>query len=88
MLPEGSRATSVKAVAADPTGLIPKEKQGQTGRIGISATEDKVVQNVVREVLEAIYAAPGEAWCFQQVKILHRKGESHPTGNRALDSWR
>lgn len=34
---------------------IPKEKQGQTRPIGISVTEDKVVQNVVREVLEAIY---------------------------------
>lgn len=34
---------------------IPKEKQGQTRPIGISATEDKVVQNAVREVLGAIY---------------------------------
>ena len=34
---------------------IPKEKQGQSRPIGISATEDKVVQNAVREVLEAVY---------------------------------
>jgi RNA-directed DNA polymerase len=30
---------------------IPKEKKGQTRPIGISATEDKVVQNALREVL-------------------------------------
>jgi RNA-directed DNA polymerase len=34
---------------------IPKEKKGQTRPIGVSATEDKVVQSAVREVLEAIY---------------------------------
>jgi RNA-directed DNA polymerase len=34
---------------------IPKEKKGQTRPIGISATEDKVVQSALREVLEAIY---------------------------------
>ena len=34
---------------------IPKEKKGQTRPIGISATEDKVVQNALREVLEAVY---------------------------------
>jgi RNA-directed DNA polymerase len=34
---------------------IPKEKSGQTRPIGISATEDKVVQSALREVLEAIY---------------------------------
>jgi len=33
---------------------IPKEK-GKTRPIGISATEDKVVQNALREVLEAVY---------------------------------
>ena len=33
---------------------IPKEK-GKSRPIGISATEDKVVQNALREVLEAIY---------------------------------
>ena len=56
--------------------------------LGVAALEDKIVQRAVAEVLNAIFGAPGEAWCFQQVKILHRKGESHPTGNRALDSWR
>jgi hypothetical protein len=34
---------------------IPKEKKGQTRPIGISATEDKVVQSALREVLESIY---------------------------------
>jgi len=34
---------------------IPKEKKGQTRPIGVSATEDKVVQSAVREVLQAIY---------------------------------
>ena len=34
---------------------IPKEKPGQTRPIGISTTEDKVVQNALREVLEAVY---------------------------------
>jgi RNA-directed DNA polymerase len=34
---------------------IPKEKKGQTRPIGISATEDKVVQNALREVLEGVY---------------------------------
>jgi hypothetical protein len=38
--------------------------------------------------MEPIFGAPGEAWRFQRVKIPHRQGESHPTGNRALDSWR
>jgi RNA-directed DNA polymerase len=67
---------------------IPKEKSGQTRPIGISATEDKVVQSALREVLEAIYGAPGKAWRFQWVKIPHRQGASHPTGNRALGLWR
>jgi group II intron reverse transcriptase/maturase len=34
---------------------IPKEKQGQTRPIGISTTEDKVVQNALRGVLEAVF---------------------------------
>jgi hypothetical protein len=34
---------------------IPKEKHGQRRPIGISTTEDKVVQSAVREVSEAIY---------------------------------
>ena len=56
--------------------------------LGVAALEDKIVQRAAVEVLNAIYGAPGEAWCFQRVKIPHRKGTSHPTGNRALDSWR
>jgi group II intron reverse transcriptase/maturase len=34
---------------------IPKERKGQTRPIGISTTEDKVVQSALREVLEVIY---------------------------------
>src|SRR5882724_13605032 len=34
---------------------IPKEKKGQTRPIGISATEDKVVQSALRAVLEVVY---------------------------------
>lgn len=56
--------------------------------LGDAALEDKIVQRAVVEVLNAIFGAPGEAWCFQRVKIPHRKGASHLTGNRALDSWR
>ncbi len=38
--------------------------------------------------LKTIYGAPGEAWRFQRVRIPHRQGDSHPTGNRALGLWR
>ncbi len=38
--------------------------------------------------LNNIAGAPGKAWRFQRVKILHRQGASHPTGNRALGLWR
>jgi RNA-directed DNA polymerase len=34
---------------------IPKERTGQTRPIGISTTEDKVVQSALRAVLEAVY---------------------------------
>jgi group II intron reverse transcriptase/maturase len=34
---------------------IPKDKPGQTRPIGVSATEDKVVQSALREVLEAVF---------------------------------
>jgi retron-type reverse transcriptase len=66
---------------------IPKS-DGRQRPLGIASLEDKILQRAVVEVLNAIYGAPGEAWCFQRVKIPHRKGASHPTGNRALDSWR
>ena len=56
--------------------------------LGIPSFEEKVAQRAIVMLLEPIYGAPGEAWCFQRVKIPHRKGASHPTGNRALDSWR
>jgi RNA-directed DNA polymerase len=38
---------------------IPKEK-GKTRPLGISSTEDKIVQQALREVLEPIYGAPGD----------------------------
>jgi hypothetical protein len=38
--------------------------------------------------LNNIVGAPGKVWRFQRVKIPHRQGASHPTGNRALGLWR
>jgi IS6 family transposase len=38
--------------------------------------------------LNNIIGAPGKVWRFQRVKIPHRQGASHPTGNRALGLWR
>src|SRR5450631_4716951 len=62
---------------------IDKAGGGQRG-LGIPSFEDKVAQRAIVMLLEPIYGAPGEAWRFQRVKIPHRKGGSHPTGNRAL----
>jgi RNA-directed DNA polymerase len=64
------------------------KSDGSKRALGIPSFEDKVVQRAIVMLLEPIYGAPGEAWRFQRVKIPHRQGESHPTGNRALDSWR
>src|ERR1017187_5624077 len=66
---------------------IPKP-DGRQRPLGIAALEDKVLQRAVVAVLNAIYGAPGEAWRFQRVRIPHRQGDSHPTGNRALGLWR
>jgi transposase-like protein len=41
-----------------------------------------------RRYLNNIVGAPGKVWRFQRVKIPHRQGASHPTGNRALGLWR
>src|SRR3984893_9510438 len=38
--------------------------------------------------LNDVIGAPGKVWRFQRVKIPHRQGASHPTGNRALGLWR
>jgi RNA-directed DNA polymerase len=66
---------------------IPKD--GNKVRVlSIPAIRDRVVQGALKLIMEPIFGAPGKAWCFQRVRIPHRKGESHPTGNRALDSWR
>src|SRR5665213_1601503 len=61
------------------------KSDGRQRPLGIAAVEDKILQRAVVAVLNSIYGAPGEAWRFQRVKIPHRQGESHPTGNRALD---
>jgi hypothetical protein len=66
---------------------IPKE-DGKQRAISIPALEDKIVQKATVRLLNAIYGAPGEAWRFQRVRIPHRQGDSHPTGNRALGLWR
>ena len=64
---------------------IPKDG-GKVRLLSIPAIRDRVVQGALKLILEPIFGAPGQAWCFQRVKIPHRKGASHPTGNRALDS--
>ena len=70
---------------------IPK-KSGGVRFLGVPTVGDRVAQTVVKEyldqLLEPIFGAPGKAWRFQRVKIPHRQGASHPTGNRALDLWR
>jgi group II intron reverse transcriptase/maturase len=58
---------------------IPKEKKGQTRPIGISATEDKVVQNALREVLEAVYEET-----FMDCSYGFRPGRSAHDAVRAL----
>jgi RNA-directed DNA polymerase len=66
---------------------IPKDG-GKVRVLSIPAIRDRVVQGALKLIVEPIFGAPGKAWCFQRVKIPHRQGESHPTGNRALGSWR
>ena len=58
---------------------IPKEKKGQTRAIGVSATEDKVVQNALREVLEAVYEP-----IFMDCSYGFRPGRSAHDAVRAL----
>jgi RNA-directed DNA polymerase len=58
---------------------IPKEKKGQTRPIGISATEDKVVQTALREVLEAVYEQ-----IFMDCSFGFRPGRSAHDAVRAL----
>jgi len=59
---------------------IPKDK-GRTRPIGISAFEDKLVQDAVREVLEAIYEQD-----FLDCSYGFRRGRSAHEAIRALDS--
>jgi RNA-directed DNA polymerase len=58
---------------------IPKEKKGQTRPIGVSATEDKVVQSALREVLEAVYEQT-----FLDCSYGFRRGRSAHDAVRAL----
>ena len=58
---------------------IPKDK-GRTRPIGISTTEDKVVQGAVREVLEAVYEP-----VFYEGSYGFRPGRSAHDALRALD---
>src|ERR1700746_639100 len=67
---------------------IPKEGSTKMRTLSIPCIRDRVVQGALKLIVEPIFGAPGRAWCFQRVKIPHRKGESRPTGNRALGSWR
>jgi transposase-like protein len=48
----------------------------------------KYVQVRSSQHLNNLIGAPGKVWRFQRVKIPHRQGASHPTGNRALGLWR
>jgi transposase-like protein len=50
--------------------------------------EWQAVEIRTRRYLNNIVGAPGKVWRFQRVKIPHRQGASHPTGNRALGLWR
>ncbi|HEX2572322.1 MAG TPA: group II intron reverse transcriptase/maturase [Polyangia bacterium] len=58
---------------------IPKD-QGKTRPIGISSTEDKIVQEALREVLEAIYEP-----IFRDSSYGFRPGQSAHDAIRALD---
>jgi RNA-directed DNA polymerase len=61
-----------------------EKEDGRQRPLGIASLEDKIVQRAAVEVLNAIYGAPGEAWCFQRVKIPHRKGEEPPHRESSL----
>jgi group II intron reverse transcriptase/maturase len=58
---------------------IPKERSQKTRPIGVSATEDKVVQRAVREVLEAVYEQD-----FLDCSYGFRPGRSAHDAVRAL----
>ena len=58
---------------------IPKEKKGQTRPIGVSTTEDKLVQSALREVLESIYEQD-----FLSCSYGFRPGRSAHDAVRAL----
>ncbi len=58
---------------------IPKERSQKTRPIGVSTTEDKVVQNALREVLEAIYEQD-----FLDCSYGFRAGRSAHDAVRAL----
>jgi RNA-directed DNA polymerase len=62
---------------------IPKDG-GKVRVLSIPAIRDRVVQGALKLILEPIFGAPGEAWCFQRVKIPHRKGEEPPRRESSL----
>jgi len=68
--------------------FIPKRSGQGRSPLGIPSIRDRTVQMAAVLVLGPIFGAPGEAWRFQRVRIPHRQGDSHPTGNRALGLWR
>ena len=52
--------------------------------LSIPCIRDRVVQGALKLIVEPIFGAPGEAWCFQRVKIPHRKGEEPPHRESSL----
>ena len=66
---------------ADPTVHIPKA-QGKTRPIGISAFEDKVVQDAVREVLEAIYEQDFWLLVWVSARTQCPRRRAHPGADR------
>jgi hypothetical protein len=52
--------------------------------VTVSTLRDRVCMTAAMLVLDPIFGAPGEAWCFQRVEIPHRKGEKPPHRESSL----
>jgi RNA-directed DNA polymerase len=63
---------------------IPKQSGSGLRPLSIPTIRDRTAQTAAKLVLEPIFGAPGEAWCFQRVKIPHRKGEEPPHRESSL----